>query len=216
MSRKPRESPPSPEKRSSARHGKRSDTSLRKCIVSGEARPRDRMIRFVAGPVGELVPDLDEKLPGRGIWLSAERDMVNTALAKDLFSRCGAPKSDYTRRSGGPVGKPDGQAVYGFSGLGPSCRLCVVAGFEKTAAWLGEGKTGVLLQALDGAPGGHEKVTALAGDLPMVRAFTGRELGQRIGKGPCGPCDDGGRPAGRQPDPRSGAPDGVSRAGSLI
>ncbi len=76
-----------PRKRGAGKARKKGDTSLRKCIVSGEARPRDRMIRFVACPVGELVPDLDEKLPGRGIWLSAERDMVNTACAKGLFAK---------------------------------------------------------------------------------------------------------------------------------
>ncbi len=170
-----------PRKRGAGKARKKGDTSLRKCIVSGEARPRDRMIRFVAGPAGELVPDLDEKLPGRGIWLSAERDMVNTALAKDLFS--GAAR----RKLNIPAGLVDAleslmvRRCLDFLGLARRTGG-VVAGFEKTAAWLGEGKAGVLLQALDGAPGGREKVRALAGNLPMVSAFTAQELGHALGR----------------------------------
>ncbi len=60
---------------------------LRKCIATGALRPKDEMLRFVVGPDGSLVPDLDGCLPGRGLWLSAQRDMVNTACAKGLFSR---------------------------------------------------------------------------------------------------------------------------------
>jgi len=160
---------------------KKGDVSLRKCIVSGQARPRDEMIRFVAGPLGELVPDLDESLPGRGIWLSAARDMLNTALDKDLFARAARRKVKI------PVALADmleGLMVRrGLNFLGLARRAGgVVAGYEKTVAWLGEGKTGVLLQALDGAPGGREKVRALAGKLPMVDAFTARELGHALGR----------------------------------
>ena len=42
---------------------------LRRCIVTRESLPKERMIRFVLGPDRELVPDLAGKLPGRGMWL---------------------------------------------------------------------------------------------------------------------------------------------------
>ena len=37
------------------------------------------------------MPDLAEKLPGRGIWVSSTNDAVSTAIGKGLFSR-GAKK----------------------------------------------------------------------------------------------------------------------------
>ena len=107
--------------------------------------------------------------------------MVNTALAKDLFS--GAAR----RKLNIPAGLVDAleslmvRRCLDFLGLARRTGG-VVAGFEKTAAWLGEGKAGVLLQALDGAPGGREKVRALAGNLPMVSAFTAQELGHALGR----------------------------------
>jgi hypothetical protein len=60
---------------------------LRTCIVTGETMAPERMIRFVVGPEGDVVPDLARRLPGRGMWLKAERAIVEQAIAKKAFSR---------------------------------------------------------------------------------------------------------------------------------
>jgi uncharacterized protein len=65
---------------------------LRTCIVTGETMTPERMIRFVIGPsidggAGDVVPDLARRLPGRGMWLKAERAMVEQAIAKKAFAR---------------------------------------------------------------------------------------------------------------------------------
>src|SRR3954447_6680831 len=60
---------------------------LRTCIVTGETAAPERMIRFVVGPEGDVVPDLARRLPGRGMWLRAERAIVEQAVAKKTFSR---------------------------------------------------------------------------------------------------------------------------------
>lgn len=59
----------------------------RRCIVSGDSGPKARLIRFVIGPDDQVVPDLAEKLPGRGIWVSADRAAIGKAATKGLFSR---------------------------------------------------------------------------------------------------------------------------------
>jgi predicted RNA-binding protein YlxR (DUF448 family) len=41
----------------------------------------------VVSPDGEIAPDILEKLPGRGIWVSADRDAIETAVKKNLFAR---------------------------------------------------------------------------------------------------------------------------------
>jgi hypothetical protein len=45
------------------------------------------MVRFVVGPDDQLVVDIAGKLPGRGIWVRADRSAVETAVKKKLFSR---------------------------------------------------------------------------------------------------------------------------------
>ena len=63
------------------------ETPERRCIVTGETQPKAGLIRFVAGPDGQVVPDLAEKLPGRGFWVVADRQALDRAAAKGLFSR---------------------------------------------------------------------------------------------------------------------------------
>ena len=62
----------------------------RRCIVTGEVRDRGRLVRFVVGPDGTVVPDIDERLPGRGLWLLPRRDIVNRAVAKRAIRPRGA------------------------------------------------------------------------------------------------------------------------------
>ena len=57
------------------------------CALERCQRPASELIRFVAGPDGDLVPDLKRKLPGRGIWVTALRDSIERAAAGNVFQR---------------------------------------------------------------------------------------------------------------------------------
>jgi predicted RNA-binding protein YlxR (DUF448 family) len=59
----------------------------RTCILSGKSLPRDRLIRFVAGPEGHAVVDLAEKLPGRGAWIELSADSLRRADDRKLLNR---------------------------------------------------------------------------------------------------------------------------------
>ena len=54
----------------------------RRCIATGAILPEDKLVRFVVDPEGGIVPDIDAKLPGRGLWLSADRAAIAKATAK--------------------------------------------------------------------------------------------------------------------------------------
>lgn len=64
----------------------------RRCIATGAVLPAETLVRFVVSPDGEVVPDLDGKLPGRGIWLSADPTAFAKALAKGDFSKAAKAK----------------------------------------------------------------------------------------------------------------------------
>ena len=69
---------------STAATGKSRD---RRCFVTYVRKPTDELVRFVVAPDNSIVPDLAERLPGRGLWLSSSRETVNTACAKRLFAK---------------------------------------------------------------------------------------------------------------------------------
>ncbi|MBW9063268.1 RNA-binding protein [Rhizobium herbae] len=66
----------------------------RMCIVTRQSGTPETLIRFVAAPDGRVVPDLKKQLPGRGCWVSADRAVLEKAIAKKLFAR--ALKADVT------------------------------------------------------------------------------------------------------------------------
>src|ERR1700722_1900926 len=61
--------------------------SVRKCLATSEELSKDDLIRFVVGPDTSLVPDLAQNLPGRGLWVKAERDAIALAAKKNLFAK---------------------------------------------------------------------------------------------------------------------------------
>jgi uncharacterized protein len=61
--------------------------SARRCIVSGNVLPKEALIRFVLGPDNRLVPDISVKLPGKGIYVTAQRLYIEKALATKAFHK---------------------------------------------------------------------------------------------------------------------------------
>jgi len=64
----------------------------RRCIATGKILPEDQLVRFVVSPDGDVVPDLDARLPGRGMWLSATPAAFAKAVAKGDFARSAKAK----------------------------------------------------------------------------------------------------------------------------
>jgi predicted RNA-binding protein YlxR (DUF448 family)/ribosomal protein L7Ae-like RNA K-turn-binding protein len=59
----------------------------RTCIVTRRQTTPDDLIRFVVGPDGAVVPDLKRNLPGRGCWVTADREHVEKAASKGFLAR---------------------------------------------------------------------------------------------------------------------------------
>ena len=164
------------------RGGREKDTEIaeRRCLVTGEVQPKAGLIRFVLGPEGMVAPDLAEKLPGRGFWLTADRAIIERAVAKGLFSR-GAKA---------PAKPPEGlvdlleaglaRRVVDLVSLGRKSGRAV-AGFEKVKDWLAAGKVKVLLQASDGSERGKGKLWTPEG-ARWFGCLTASELGLAFGR----------------------------------
>lgn len=168
-------------------HGPRTEKSatMRMCAVSREVRPIDELIRFVASPQGDIVPDLKRKLPGRGMWVTASRRVVAEAVRRHQFTR--AFKRDL-RIS--PTLPADIEALLVRSvtealGIAAKARQ-IVAGFGKVESALKEGTVEVLIHASDGAADGIRKLDTLARQndenrgvqppIPVITALKSAEL----------------------------------------
>jgi predicted RNA-binding protein YlxR (DUF448 family) len=156
----------------------------RKDIVLGEATDEARLIRFVAGPDGAVVPDLARKLPGRGVWVGADRDSVSTAAKKGLFSRAAKMKLTAAPDLADQVEALLARRVLEGLGLARKAGV-IISGYEKVVAALATGKVAWLIEASDGAEDGRRKILAAARRAPtpprLLGAFSSDELGLALG-----------------------------------
>lgn len=156
------------------------DEPERRCIVTGDVQPKAGLVRFVVSPEGLVFPDLAGKLPGRGIWVTADRDLIDKAVKKGLFSRAAKQPVQAPADLGEQVERGQAKRVVELISLARKAGLAV-AGFEKVKGWLADGKAKVLLQASDGSERGKGKLWTPEGGR-WFGCLTASELGLAFGR----------------------------------
>jgi len=153
------------------------------CLVTGAILPVSEMLRFCAGPAGEVAPDLSGKLPGDGFYVGGERNLVAAAVAKQLFCT------------------PDGQKLTAPAALADQVEALLVAqvsgrlglarkagalelGFEKVASALRGGTVKLVITASDAAADGAGKLATLARrtECPVVTGVSSEILSLALGR----------------------------------
>lgn len=157
------------------------DEPERKCIATGESQPKHGLIRFVIGPDNTVVPDILGRLPGRGIYVAANREAIQKALKKNLFSRAARQ----------PVKTPEALDVLVEQLLRQRLVEMIslarkaggaVCGYEKVKDWLVKGQAAVLIQANDGSERGRDKLRPPQGPESLISCLSSGELGLAFGR----------------------------------
>jgi len=154
--------------------GPRARERARLCAATRTVQPVSELIRFVVGPDGEAVPDVKNKLPGRGIWITATRDALDEAIKRRAFARGFKREvrlpSHFVDSTEKLLERAvlDALAVAGKAGL-------VAAGFAKTETALAREKVVALLHAAEASSEGTRKLDAVmrrrSGETPLVIGF---------------------------------------------
>jgi hypothetical protein len=177
---------------------------LRRCIITRERLPKERMIRFVVGPDRQIVPDLAARLPGRGIWLSASSDVLKSGGAPDEKRLEGGRQNKqgdghnrhlvraFARAARGPVLVPSDLLVLLQAALVRRIGECLglarragqaVAGYEKAREALKTGGYKLVLQASDGSEAERSRfLSGFGPDLTIIDPLPGDVLGRVFGR----------------------------------
>ena len=135
------------------------DMNPRTCIVTREEKSPDEMIRFVIGPDSLVFPDLKRNLPGRGVWVTAERKFLEEAVSKNLFSKGFKNKVKVDKNL--PQLVEDLLRQTALQALAMTKKAGQVAtGQAKCEALIREGAALTLLQASDAGTDGVKKLAA--------------------------------------------------------
>jgi len=167
----------------------RNEPTTRTCIVTRAPLPPERLIRFVAAPDGAVVPDLRRRLPGRGVWVTADAEHVRTAERKHLFARgLGDGASVAPGLADRVAGLLREAALSSLSLARKAGDL--VTGFAKVDGALREGRVVALIHAADAGHDGIDKLSAVARRrpggaveaIPAIRIFESRDLDLAFGR----------------------------------
>jgi hypothetical protein len=162
-----------------------SDASVRQCAVTRERLGKEALVRFVLSPDDVVTPDVAEKLPGRGVWIKADRTVLESAVKKNAFARA------FKTTVQVPDGLPDTveklllQRFIGLLGMTKKGGD-IVLGYDQVRDALPKRSPGLLLEASDGAEDGRSKLyflaKALYSGVEVAGALTSTELGMAFGR----------------------------------
>jgi hypothetical protein len=162
----------------------------RLCALTREVKPVAELIRFVAAPDGSIVPDIKRRLPGRGVWVTAQRAAIAEAVKRNVFTRS---LKRPVRADGNLAATVEHQLeTAALDALGIAHKAGRVAiGFGRTETALTDDPVVAVLRASDGAADGARKIEGAvarrqsgenAGEILIVSAFTSAQLDLALGR----------------------------------
>jgi len=157
------------------------DLAERKCLVSRESVPKAGLIRFVTSPDGVVVPDVMEKLPGRGYYVASDLHVLEEAVKQKVFSRGAKVQVTVPENLIIEIDRQLARRVVDLVSIARKAGRAVT-GFEKVKGWLAEGRAKILLQASDGSERGKGKLWTPEGGR-FFGCLTAQELGLAFGRG---------------------------------
>ena len=160
--------------------------SLRRCIVSGQSRAPEEMVRFVVGPDGSMVPDFAQKLPGRGYWVTADRASIQKAAERDVFSKVAKRKVACAADMDVIVESLLVQRCCDLLGFARRAGV-VTAGFAKVEVLVRSraGRIAALVEASDSGAADRGKLVAYArrnGGIQVIGCLSQAEIGLAFGR----------------------------------
>jgi predicted RNA-binding protein YlxR (DUF448 family) len=164
------------------------DKPQRSCLGCRQVRDKNDLIRFVLSPQGEVVPDIESKLPGRGAYTCVSEQCLQAALKQRQFSR--AFKRDVI------TAPPDEMAaqvadimcsrILGYIGLANRAGKVVSGGSMVTDAIRSAHKPGLIMLAKDVSASIGDKIVILASvhRIACLHIMSKNDFGAILGKAP--------------------------------
>lgn len=163
-------------------------TPQRSCLGCRSVKDKDQLLRFVLSPDGEVLPDPDTKLPGRGAYTCIHADCIVKAVNQRQFKR--SFKQDVKIMSAdlmvGHVERQLSERIMSLIGLANKAGKVVGGGSLVNEALRAKVKPGLVLVARDVSAAIGEKIVVLAEvhHVPCRTVLSKEDFGAILGKAP--------------------------------
>jgi predicted RNA-binding protein YlxR (DUF448 family) len=160
----------------------------RRCAATGDCLPDDQLIRFAVSPDGVIAPDIAAKLPGRGVWVRADRASIDTAARRGGFARSLKRAVEAPSDLSATTERLLARRCLDFIGLAQRAGGLAVGGLQVESA-IRQAPPHWLIEASDGASDGRKKLARLHFGLwgcepNLAGCFESAELGVALGREP--------------------------------
>lgn len=156
--------------------------SERKCIVTRKPCKKEEALRFTSDSSGLIFIDLAEKLPGRGYWLQAKRDVLEQAVKQDIFSKAIKGKAVLPENFVECVENLLSQRLIQTIALARKAGVAI-GGYEKVKACLMKKDVSVVFTASDAAANSLSKIKGhIAKETFCTNILSKSELGIAFGR----------------------------------
>ncbi|MGD9502249.1 MAG: RNA-binding protein [Methyloceanibacter sp.] len=157
------------------------------CALTRARRPKDELIRFALAPDGTVVPDIKERLPGRGLWLTAAHDVVAAAVKRKVFARSFKTEAKVPQELPATVERLLAEAALSALALANKAGEATF-GNAKVEEAIAGGRVLALIHAREAAEDGCRKLDGKARaagsgrPVPAIRAFGTDDLSLATGR----------------------------------
>jgi len=145
------------------------NNSNRTCLVTGEEKNKEELLRFTLTPDRQVIPDFKKKLPGKGFYITNSRAVLAQAVSKNVFKKFGKNTK---------VDPNLGETVENILKKAGA----LITGFEKVRENLQKGRVAFIIEAADAGSDGNAKIRAAAGNTEILTLFEVEELDKALNR----------------------------------
>lgn len=152
----------------------------RKCLLTGEEKPQEELLRFTLTPDNQVIPDFKKKLPGKGFYVTCSKQSLEQAIAKNIFKKLGKnvkPISNLLEIVENILKSRALEAINLAKKAG-----MLVSGFDKVKEKLAKDKVAYVIDATDAGEDGKAKIKAAAKNVEILTLFTVEELDKALNR----------------------------------
>ena len=166
----------------------KTEAPQRSCLGCRTGKDKSQLLRFVRTPEMEIMPDLDNRLPGRGAYTCVNKSCLAAAVERQQFKR--SFKHDVTVMSADLLVEHVRQQLHariiGLIGLANKAGLITGGGSMVSDALKGRNKPGLVIVATDVSVAIGGKIIHAAESHNVVHrtAATKDDFGAILGKAP--------------------------------
>ena len=146
------------------------ELETRKCVISGEVLNKEELLRFVILKDGEMLPDFNKKIDGRGFYVSNSKKLLQSLVEKHPFNKILHKKVEYAPNMPEIV-----ESILTKKGL-EALNLArkagdLVLGFEKVKELIIKGRAAFVVEATDAGADGRQKIAEMSANLEKFTLY---------------------------------------------